>query len=212
MLLLRILTEKMPVRILAISLFLTLAANMSNTAYAWWMWTPGDSVGNSSQSLLTQGYQPKQPIPFSHRIHAGDRRIPCEYCHSAARRSQTAGIPPLNTCMGCHKLVNTTAEPIKKMKELFEQNKPIEWVKVHDLPDFVRFSHQPHVLAKDAKGKPLLQCQTCHGQVQGMGTAQQWAPLQMGWCVECHNKEKEPAKSGKPAVKYASTSCNTCHF
>ncbi|MBP6217057.1 MAG: cytochrome c3 family protein [Oligoflexales bacterium] len=181
--------------------------------YAWWMWTPGDTVDSSSQSLFSKGYHPKQPIPtFSHRIHAGERRIPCEYCHSSARRSPVAGIPPLNTCMGCHKIVNTDAEPIKKITKLFEEGKSIDWVKVNDLPDFVRFSHQPHVLAKDVQGKPLLSCSSCHGEVQGMGTVEQWAPLQMGWCLDCHNKVKIPAHDGLPAVRYAPTSCNTCHF
>lgn len=185
---------------------------LSPTAHSWWSFTPGDTVDNSTQLLAVKGYHPDQPIPFPHKLHASDRGIPCEYCHSSARRSISAGIPPLNTCMGCHKMVNTEAESIKKLKAAFDSNQPIQWTKVHDLPDFVRFSHKVHVLAKDAVGKPLLDCQTCHGQVQGMLTAEQYAPLQMGWCVECHNKEKIPAQNGKPAVKNASVSCNTCHF
>ncbi len=184
----------------------------SPAAYSWWMYTPGDTVDNSTQSLIIKGYHPDQPLPFSHRLHASDRKIPCEYCHSAARRSTVAGIPPLNTCMGCHKLVNTQAESIKKLKAAFDKNEPIQWTKVHDLPDYVRFSHKVHVLAKDAGGKPLLQCQTCHGQVQGMGTAEQYAPLQMGWCIECHTKVKIPAQDGHAAVKNAPVTCNTCHF
>lgn len=118
----------------------------------------------------------------------------------------------MNTCVGCHKFVNTDAEPIRKLKEMYEKNEPIKWTKVHDLPDFVRFSHKVHVLAKDPGGQPLLQCQTCHGPVEKTGVAEQWAPLQMGWCVDCHNKELVPATKDKPAKKYARTTCNTCHF
>ena len=115
--------------------------------------------------------------------------------------------------MGCHKVIRAESDLIKQVKTAFESNKPIQWTKVHDLPDFVRFSHKVHVLAKDASGKnPLLTCQTCHGEVQGMQTAMQYAPLQMGWCLECHNKEKIPAQGAKAAVKNAPTSCNTCHF
>lgn len=188
---------------------------LSPSAYSfnWWTYTPGDTVDNSTQSLLTKGYHPTQPIPsFSHRLHVTDRKIDCEYCHSAARRSISAGIPPVNTCWGCHKVVNTDAPDIKKIKEMYEKNQPIQWTKVHDLPDYVRFSHKVHVLAKDDNGKKLLNCQSCHGQVQGMHTAEQWAPLQMSWCLECHNQVKTPAKDGKPAKHYAPVSCNTCHF
>jgi hypothetical protein len=110
-------------------------------------------------------------------------------------------------------MVLTEAENIKKLKAAFDSNTPIQWVKVHDLPDHVHFDHMYHVNAKDASGKKkLLTCQTCHGEVQGMHSAEQYAPLQMGWCLDCHNKEKIPAKDGKPAVKNAPTTCNTCHY
>lgn len=186
--------------------------SFATQAFAWWMWTPGDHVDNSTQSMFVHGYHPKQPIPFSHKLHAGDRKIPCEYCHSSARRSITAGIPPLNTCMGCHKFVNTEVDSIKQITDSYKKNEPIKWTKVHDLPDYVRFSHKVHILAKGADGKPLLECQTCHGKVEEMTTAEQWAPLQMGWCVGCHNTVKEPATSERKAVTYAPVTCNTCHF
>jgi len=139
------------------------------------------------------GYRPKQPIDFSHKLHAGEMDIPCEYCHSSARRSFSAGIPPTNTCMGCHKYVATDKEAIKFLTEKYEKNEPIEWVKVHDLPDFVRFPHKRHVQAK-------LACQECHGKVEEMTVAEQHAPLQMGWCVECHKQKKAPIN------------CYTCHY
>ncbi|MBC62582.1 MAG: cytochrome C [Zetaproteobacteria bacterium] len=192
--------------------FIFFSIFLSSEAFSWWMWTPGDSVDDSTQLLMVQGYHPDQPVPFSHKLHANDRNISCEYCHNAARRSTSAGIPPLNTCMGCHKVVNTDAEPIQYITEKYEKNEPIEWVKVHDLPDFVRFSHQVHVLAKGENGENLLQCESCHGPVKTMAAVEQWAPLQMGWCIDCHNQEKIPARDGKPAVPNASVSCNVCHY
>jgi hypothetical protein len=181
------------------------------SARGWWVWAPGKDIDDSTQSW-TGGYHPDQPIPFSHKLHAGDRKIPCQLCHSAARRSITAGVPPLSTCMGCHKLIKTDSPHIKKIKEKFDKNEPMEWVKVHDLPDYVRFSHRIHVNAKNHKGEPMLACQDCHGAVEKTETAEQWAPLHMGWCIECHSRVKEPAKDGKPAVTNAPVTCNTCHY
>lgn len=158
----------------------------SHPAQAWWMWTPGDTVDDV-------GYRPTQPIPYSHKLHAGDLKIPCQYCHAAARRSTSAGIPPLNTCMGCHKVVRTDREAIKNITAHYKSNKPMEWIKVHDLPDFVKFSHKPHVLAG-------LECQSCHGPVQEMEVVEQVAPLQMGWCIGCHKDKGAPI------------TCNTCHY
>ena len=149
-------------------------------------WTPGDTVDNV-------GYKPDQPLPFSHKLHAGDKKIPCQYCHSAARRSETAGIPPVNTCMGCHRLVAVDRDPIKYIQEKYAAHDPIVWTKVHDMPDFVRFTHKRHVQAGVA-------CETCHGDVAKMDTAEQKAPLQMGWCVECHMQKGAP------------TACYTCHY
>lgn len=178
----------------------------------WWMWTPGDHVDDSTQSSLVSGYHPDQPIPFSHKRHVTDRKMDCEYCHNGARRSPVAGVPSLNTCMGCHKFVNTESPSIKKLHDHFQKNDPFPWTLVNKLPEYVRFSHQVHVLAKDNQGQPLLKCQTCHGPVETMTTVEQWAPLQMGWCVDCHSKEKEAATPFKPATTLAPISCNTCHF
>lgn len=154
---------------------------------AWSMWTPGDTVDNV-------GYKPEQPIPFSHKLHAGDKKIPCQYCHSSARRSITSGIPPLNTCMGCHRLVATDRPWIQKITESYKKDQPISWVKVHDLPDFVRFSHKIHVVGGG------LDCQECHGKVQDMEVVEQVAPLQMGWCIDCHKQ------------KGAKQDCMACHY
>ncbi len=173
------------------------------------MWTPGDSVDDV-------GYAPEQPIPFSHKLHAGQKQIPCEYCHSSARRSTSAGVPSLSTCMGCHRVVKPQSPLIQKITEHFEKNEPMEWVKVHDLPDFVRFSHMPHV-----KGAGLA-CQECHGPVETMDKVSMEAPLQMGWCISCHIKHQVHAEhqssgsptnaSGHPKQKKPPTDCQTCHF
>ena len=175
-----------------------LLACLSHTtvAKAWWFWTPGDTVDNV-------GYKPEQPIPFNHKIHAGDRKIPCEYCHSSARRSFSSGVPSGNTCYGCHKIVAGKSEEgkgyVTKIKESYEKNQPIEWVKVHDLPDFVRFPHKRHIQTKDQGGAELT-CQQCHGAVETMEVVEQVAPLQMGWCISCHKERKAPLD------------CGACHY
>ena len=90
-----------------------------------------------------------QPIKFSHKIHAGDNLIPCQYCHIYARRSQVSGVPPVQICIGCHKLVATNLSEVKKLATFWKEKKPIPWVKIHDVPDFVRFIHQKHINAKN---------------------------------------------------------------
>ncbi len=179
---------------LRISLTLVVFSCLGNsgTANAWWFWTPGDTVDNV-------GFKPEQPIPFSHKLHAGDRKIPCEYCHSSARRSFSSGVPSGNTCMGCHKIIKTDSPHIKKITAAYNNNEPMEWVKVHDLPDFVRFPHKRHVQGKDQGGAGLA-CQECHGKVQEMDVVEQGAPLQMGWCIGCHKDRKAPID------------CLTCHY
>lgn len=141
----------------------------------WWFYTPGDTVEDV-------GYAPTQPIPYSHQLHAGKLQIPCQYCHSAARRSKSAGIPSVATCMGCHRVVATDKEHVKYVADKYAKKESIEWVKIHDLPDFVRFSHRPHVWAGVA-------CQDCHGPVETMEVVAQVAPLQMGWCLSCHRQD-----------------------
>lgn len=146
-------------------------------------------------TALGRGKAVEQPIPFSHKIHAGQNQIPCLYCHTAARRSAVAGIPSVQRCMSCHR--SLTAEisekpGVKKLKEYWEKEKPLPWVKVYDQPDFVRFSHKRHVL----KG---IECQECHGQVEQMEQIVEAVTLNMDRCVTCHMERK------------ASIDCWTCH-
>ena len=162
--------------------------------------------GYLMQIGVDQGYQPIQPIHFSHKIHAGDNEINCKYCHSAARVSKNAGIPSLNVCMNCHKnigeVAETTATPeyskafydaqIQKLYDAVGWDKttqsytgktqPVKWVRIHNLPDFVYFNHSQHVTVGG------IECQTCHGPVETYEIQKQFAPLTMGWCIDCHRK------------------------
>jgi hypothetical protein len=135
---------------------------------------------------------PVQPINFSHKLHAGDYKIGCFYCHINARRSVVAGVPSMQLCMGCHKNVGKEKPEIQKLSRLWEQRRPVEWIKVNDLPDFVYFSHKRHISAEVA-------CETCHGQVDQMERVSQGPIHTMESCVNCHVERK------------ASVDCWTCH-
>ncbi|MCW5516264.1 c-type cytochrome [Muriicola sp. Z0-33] len=171
-------------------------------AYGWMM-----------QLGIDQGYEPIQPIHYSHKIHAGDNKIECKYCHSSARVSKHSGIPSLNVCMNCHKSIyeykgnpeGPSAEDIAngytnefytgEIKKLYKavgwdeeeqrytgETQPVEWVRVHNLPDFVYFNHSQHVSVAG------IECQTCHGPIEEMEIVSQFSPLTMGWCVNCHKE------------------------
>lgn len=155
---------------------------------------------------VDQDYAPIQPIHFSHKIHAGDNEVNCKYCHSAARVSKNAGIPSLNVCMNCHKNISevaeTTATPEyskafydEQIQKLYAavgwdkttqsytgKTEPVKWVRIHNLPDFVYFNHSQHVTVAG------IECQKCHGPVETFEIQKQFAPLTMGWCVDCHRK------------------------
>jgi len=133
---------------------------------------------------VQQGYAPTQPIKYSHKVHAGDYKIDCNYCHTGVRKSKNANIPSANICMNCHSAINkgatTGTEEIQKIYDAVENNTPIEWVRVHNLPDLAYFNHAQHVEV----GK--VECQTCHGPIEEMEVVKQYANLTMGWCVNCH--------------------------
>ncbi|MBI3141755.1 MAG: c-type cytochrome [Bacteroidetes bacterium] len=152
---------------------------------------------NRAQDLgLQQGYAPDQPIKFSHKLHAGQYGIDCQYCHTGVEKSKNANIPSANICMNCHNVVSSgptygKTEIAKiyaaigydadKGKYSGEQ-KPIEWVRIHNLPDHVYFNHKQHVVAGN------LDCENCHGNVREMEVVQQVSLLEMGWCIDCHRK------------------------
>jgi hypothetical protein len=139
-----------------------------------------------------QGYSPAQPIPFSHKLHAGDNHIPCMYCHTNVERSRHATVPGLSICMNCHSVVAVNKPNIQKLTEAYNAGTPIEWIKVHDLPDHAFFSHQMHI----RKG---FDCAECHGPVEAMDQVYQFRKLNMGDCITCHRENGGP------------TTCSTCH-
>jgi hypothetical protein len=141
-----------------------------------------------SSYVTGQGVVLKQPIPFSHDHHVAGLGIDCRYCHSSVEVSAFAGMPPTETCMNCHRQIWTNADMLEPVRSSFATGKPIQWQRVHDLPDFVYFNHSVHV----AKG---IGCATCHGQVDRMPLMFQQASLQMEWCLSCH---RDPGKFVRP--------------
>ena len=206
-------------------------------AYGWLM-----------QIGVDQGYEPVQPIHYSHRIHAGDNAIDCKYCHSSARVSKHAGIPSLNVCMNCHKNISEVAETTateehskafydEQIAKLYDavgwdkstqnytgKTKPVKWVRIHNLPDHVYFNHSQHVTVAG------VECQTCHGPVQEYEFQKQFAPLTMGWCINCHREtnvkvednayykkvheelSKKYGVSQLTAAQMGGLECGKCHY
>ncbi|MFP9112477.1 c-type cytochrome [Flavobacterium sp. RHBU_3] len=198
---------------------------------------------------VDQGYQPVQPIHFSHKIHAGDNGIDCKYCHSSARVSKTSGIPSLNVCMNCHKNISEFAGDkdsiYDRSKEFYTaeiqkiydavgwdksaqkytgKQKPVKWVRIHNLPDFVYFNHSQHVSVAG------VECQKCHGPVETFEVMKQHAPLTMGWCVNCHRETEVKVEGNEyyekihdelakkygvqklTAANMGGTECGKCHY
>lgn len=143
---------------------------------------------NAIEMGRSKGYAPAQPVKFSHAVHAGQNKTDCNYCHYTAKVSKTAGIPPGSVCLNCHFLVRNgtrsgTAE-IAKVLAAIDQNKPVQWVRIYRLPDFVFFSHEQHVSAGG------INCEACHGNVKEMDRLYQVPDLSMGWCIDCHKSRK----------------------
>ncbi len=177
-----------------------------------------------------QGYSPDQPVWFSHKVHAGQNQIDCEYCHFSAQDSKNAGIPGTDVCMNCHNVVKkgtqTGEAEIAKVLTSWKEKKPIEWIKVHNLPDHVFFSHAQHVNA----GK--RECEECHGKVEEMDKVAQVNSLSMGWCLDCHRRTnvqfkendyyknfkeyhqeiKEGKRAGVTVEDIGGTDCSACHY
>lgn len=151
-------------------------------------------AGYALNELYSADRTPVQPINFSHRIHAGDNKIPCMYCHIYADRSRVSGVPNEQRCYGCHKIIKTDAPEIQKLMSYWDKKEPIPWVKVHNLPDHVYFPHKRHI-------KAGLDCALCHGDVPKMDRISRVSSLKMGWCLNCHTKRE--VKNGRD--------CWTCH-
>ena len=161
---------------LPIAVLIILTVILASVVHLFWYWF--------SPKHLNVGYQPTQPIPFSHAKHVNQIGIDCRYCHSNVEKAAHSNIPATETCMNCHKQVKTDSKYIKKLTKHYEEDKPIEWVKVHMLPDYVYFNHSAHVNVG-------VSCVQCHGKVNKMEEVYQAKSLSMGWCLECH---REPEK------------------
>ena len=187
------------------------------------------------------GYQPTQPIKYSHELHAGIMKIECQYCHSSAFKSKNASIPSLNVCMNCHKSVDrglNAKEPSQEIKKIYDalgydpattkydstKARPIQWVRIHNLPDLAYFNHSQHTTVGGIK------CQTCHGPIQEMPEVKQYSPLTMKWCIQCHKRTEVNSKGSayydqvlaahdaikkgeKPTVAMlGGIECGKCHY
>lgn len=130
------------------------------------------------------GYAPTQPVPFSHRLHAGQLGMDCRYCHANVERSGEAMIPPTQTCMGCHSVVRTDSAALEPIRESWESGQPVEWVRVHNVPDHAYFDHSIHLSAG-------VGCASCHGRIDQMEVVTLQSPLSMSWCLDCH-RDPEP--------------------
>ncbi len=204
--------NKVPLIVLFVLLFLG-----GGTIFVFWYWF--------SPRHLEVGYAPDQPIPFSHQLHVSELGIDCRYCHTNVERGPVASVPPVEVCMNCHTQIQKDKPNSVKLRESFEQNKPIEWVKVHDLPDYTYFDHSQHINAG-------VSCVSCHGRVDQMKKVHQVQPLSMGWCIECHRhpeqhirpkefvtrldwKAKDQIAMGQDLIKAHKIrpreDCSTCH-
>ncbi|MDX1389170.1 MAG: cytochrome c3 family protein [Acidobacteriota bacterium] len=172
------------------------------------------------------GYQPEQPVPFSHALHAGDLGMDCRYCHTTVEKAAFAAVPPTDVCMGCHSTILPNSEKLTAIRESHETGLPVPWIKVNDLPEYVYFNHSAHV----SRG---VSCVECHGRVDRMEVVYQHEPLSMSWCLNCHRNpdtrlrpvelvtrldwqpEEDPATLGA-RIRDAndinpSTDCSVCH-
>ncbi len=149
-----------------------------------------------SSYLTNQYVERQQPVQFSHKHHTGDDGIDCRYCHTSVETSSSAGMPPTQTCMNCHSQIWADSPFLEPVRASFRENKPIEWERVHDLPEYAYFNHSIHV----AKG---VGCSTCHGDVANMPAVYQENSLQMEWCLSCH---REPEKYIRPQSEIYNTS------
>ncbi len=125
------------------------------------------------------GYQPVQPVPFSHKMHVGDLGMDCRYCHNFVDQSHEANVPPTQTCMNCHQLVLPESEQLAPIRQSWQSGKPMEWIRVHKIPDYAYFDHSVHLAAG-------VGCASCHDRVDQMEVVTLKKSLSMGWCLDCH--------------------------
>ncbi len=159
-------TNKVPIVIIAVLGLLLLGG----VGFIWYYFSP---------RYTDVGYRPRQPVAYSHKLHAGDLGMDCRYCHTGVERSAVAGVPPIQTCMNCHKLIKPDSEKLLPIRESWRTGEPIEWIRVHKIPDYAYFNHSSHVRAG-------VGCKSCHGDITEMEVVTQVEPLSMSWCLDCH--------------------------
>ncbi|MDC0357933.1 cytochrome c family protein [Oligoflexia bacterium] len=158
---------------------------------------------------LEVGFAPKQPIPFSHKVHAGTNKIQCLYCHSGATKSRYAGYPPVESCFNCHRAAKAGTDTIRELARIFENGTALEWKRVHRLPDHVYFDHRPHV-------NNGIDCTACHGDVKNMELLEQNMSMRMGNCLNCHRDVHGYIDDAEQLLGLApdlvgAENCNACH-
>jgi len=177
----------------------------------------------ASPKTTDVGFEPKQPVPYSHALHAGELGIDCRYCHNTVEKAAMAAIPPTETCMNCHARVKTKSRKLEPIRTSFQTGSAVVWKKVHDLPDYVYFNHSAHVNA-------AIGCESCHGRIDQMVKVYQAKPLTMEWCLGCHrdpapflrNPENVTKMGYQPQLGEGDdikkknsvnppTNCSTCH-
>jgi hypothetical protein len=139
-------------------------------AFVWYYFSP---------KFTDVGYRPEQPVPYSHKLHVGELRLDCRYCHASVEYSAVANVPPTQACMNCHKLVARESEKLKPIRDSAASGRPMRWVRVHMLPEYAYFNHRAHISAG-------VGCVSCHGRIDEMEVVQQEQPLSMSWCLDCH--------------------------
>lgn len=206
-------TNKVPAILLASAII-----GVCALVFVFWYW--------ASPKNYFVGYQPKQPIAYSHKIHAGQLGMDCRYCHFNVEKSKHAGVPPTEVCMNCHTFIKTTSPEIQKLTKYHQAGEPVPWVRIHRLPDFAYFNHSAHV----NKG---VSCVSCHGRIDQMEEVRAVAPLSMSWCLECHRDpapnlrdkklvtdlawepDGDPLENGRKFLElyhvHPRTDCSTCH-
>jgi hypothetical protein len=204
-------------KFLRVSLLILIVALAGAVGFGSWLFSP-------RQTMV--GYSPIQPVPYSHKLHAGDLGMDCRYCHFTVERAAMAALPPTEVCMNCHARVKNQSPALAPVRESFATGQPIPWVRVHVLPDFVYFNHSAHISAG-------VSCVSCHGRIDQMIEVRQVEPLNMAWCLDCHRNpaprirptqyvtklawmpDRDPAQLGRELVATnhiaPPTQCSGCH-
>ena len=169
-------TNKLPVALAGGGLILGLAV----VGFFWYYGSP---------KYTDVGYRPRQPVPYSHKLHAGDLGLDCRYCHYSVDKSASANVPPTSVCMNCHTLILPESEKLLPVRESWASGEPVKWVRIHKVGEYAYFNHSIHVNGG-------VGCASCHGNVAQMVVVEQKEPLSMGWCLDCH---RNPAPHLRPA-------------